>query len=272
MDIFDYLLKYNPIYLALFGTIFTWLTTAAGALMVFFFQKDNKKLLNMMLGFAAGVMIAASFWSLLDPAIAMAEDRGMIKWIPAVTGFILGAGFVMLIDKSLPLFYKRMVMDKSTQTKSSWQRSFMLIFAITLHNIPEGLAIGVAFGALSTNPDPALLAGALALTIGIGIQNIPEGAAVSLPLRREGYSRLKAFNYGQLSGIVEPIAGVAGAFLVIYISPILPFALAFAAGAMILVVVKELIPEAQLGVEKDLSTIGLIIGFAVMMALDVALG
>ncbi len=269
---FDYLIEYNPIHLALLGTIFTWLTTAAGALMVFFFTKNNRKVLNTMLGFAAGVMLAASFWSLLDPAIAMAEDLGMIKWMPAVSGFILGAGFVMLIDKSLPLFYKKMVMDKTTQTRSSWQRSFMLIFAITLHNIPEGLAIGVAFGALSTNPDPALLAGAMALTIGIGIQNIPEGAAVSLPLRREGYSRLKAFNYGQLSGIVEPIAGVAGALLVIYISPILPFALAFAAGAMVFVVAKELIPESQVGAEGDLATIGMILGFAVMMALDVALG
>lgn len=271
MHFIDNLIEYNPILLALYGTTFTWLTTALGAFMVFFITSSNKKVLNTMLGFAAGVMIAASFWSLLAPAITMAEERGMIKWIPAVTGFLCGAGFVMLIDKSLPLFYKKMALDKTTQTKSSWQRSFMLIFAITLHNIPEGLAIGVAFGALSANPDPTILAGAIALTIGISIQNFPEGAAVSLPLRREGYSQLKAFHYGQLSGIVEPIAGVFGALLVIYISPILPFALAFAAGAMIFVVVKELIPESQLGKETEFSTIGAIMGFAIMMALDVAL-
>lgn len=271
MNVIDFLLQQNPILLALYATMFTWFATALGAFMVFFFNSNSKKLLNAMLGFAAGVMIAASFWSLLNPAIEMADARGMIKWIPAVTGFLCGAAFVMLLDKALPLFYKKVAVKPGTQAQSSWQRSMMLIFAITLHNIPEGLAIGVAFGALKANPDPAMLTGAIALAIGIGIQNFPEGAAVSLPLRREGYSRLKAFKYGQLSGIVEPVAGVIGALLVVYISAILPFALAFAAGAMIFVVVKELIPESQLGMETDFSTIAAIMGFALMMTLDVAL-
>ncbi len=225
-----------------------------------------------MLGFAAGVMIAASFWSLLDPAIKMAESGKLASWIPAVIGFLAGGAFVMLLDMALPLIYKKMVIDKKTGTRTSWQRSVLLVFAITLHNIPEGLAIGVAFGALSTNPDPALLAGALTLSIGIGIQNIPEGAAVSIPLRREGFSRLKAFHYGQLSGIVEPMAGLTGAYLVIIMTPLLPYALSFAAGAMIFVVIKELIPESQFGIETEYSTIGAMLGFAVMMGLDVALG
>lgn len=269
----EFLLEYNPVLLAFLATLFTWGITALGSSVVFFFKSPNKSVLNSMLGFAAGVMIAASFWSLLSPAIEMAESgSSLASWIPAVTGFLAGGAFVMLLDKALPRLYKNLMADKVTGIKTPWQRSILLVFAITLHNIPEGLAIGVAFGALSTNPDPGLLAGALALTIGIGLQNFPEGAAVSVPLRREGFSRSKAFNYGQLSGIVEPISAVAGSYLVIIMTPLLPYALSFAAGAMIFVVIKELIPESQIGKETEYSTIGAMLGFAIMMVLDVALG
>lgn len=266
------LLEYHPVLLALGATVFTWLVTAAGASLVFFFKTVNMRVLNFMLGFAAGVMIAASFWSLLAPAIEFAEERGDIPWVPAVVGFLLGAGFLLLIDKILPHVHPRLQTHQSEGIKTSWNRSVLLILAITLHNIPEGLAVGVAFGALVNNPDIALLGPAVALAIGIGLQNFPEGAAVSIPLRREGFSRRKAFFYGQISGIVEPIAGVTGALLVVYVEPILPYALAFAAGAMIFVVVEELIPESQHGTGTDLSTIGAILGFTVMMLLDVALG
>ncbi|MFA7361431.1 MAG: ZIP family metal transporter [Candidatus Kapaibacterium sp.] len=268
---FDYLLDYDPVLLALLATLFTWGVTALGSAMVFFFKSINKKVLNSMLGFAAGVMIAASFWSLLLPAIEMAEKSGTISWIPAVVGFLSGGAFLYLIDKILPHLHMGLSTDKAEGIKTSWQRSVLLILAITLHNIPEGLAVGVAFGALAVNADPELAAGAVALALGIGLQNFPEGAAVSIPLRREGFSRLKAFSYGQLSGIVEPIAGVIGAYLVLAISPLLPYALSFAAGAMIFVVVEELIPESQTGNETDLSTIGAMLGFATMMMLDVAL-
>ncbi len=268
----EWLLEYNPIILALFATLFTWFLTAAGASMVFFFKSINKKILNSMLGFAAGVMIAASFWSLLSPAIDMAEANGNRPWVPAVVGFLAGGAFLFLIDKILPHLHLGLSVDKAEGIKTSWQRSILLVLAITLHNIPEGLAVGVAFGALAHNPDIGLLTGAVALAIGIGLQNFPEGAAVSIPLRREKFSRLKAFNYGQLSGIVEPIAGVLGAFMVLKITPLLPYALSFAAGAMIFVVVEELIPESQNGNETDLSTVGTMFGFATMMLLDVALG
>lgn len=266
------LLNYNPIVLALFATLFTWGLTALGASLVFFFKTINKKVLNAMLGFAAGVMIAASFWSLLKPAIEMAEENGSIPWVPAVVGFLSGGAFLLLIDKTLPHLHSRLSIDKAEGIKTSWQRSVLLVLAITLHNIPEGLAVGVAFGALAHNPDAGVLAGAVALAIGIGLQNFPEGAAVSIPLRREGLSRSKSFMYGQMSGVVEPIAGVIGAALVLLITPLLPYALAFAAGAMIFVVVEELIPESQTGNETDLSSIGAMIGFATMMVLDVALG
>jgi len=265
------LLNYNPVLLAFLATIFTWLLTAAGASMVFFFKKINKRVLNTMLGFAAGVMIAASFWSLLNPAIEMAEKSGSIPWLPALVGFLSGGAFLLIVDKILPHLHLGLSIDKAEGIKTSWQRSVLLILAITLHNIPEGLAIGVAFGALANNPDIGLLSGAVALSLGIGLQNFPEGAAVSIPLRREGFSRFRAFNYGQLTGIVEPIAGVIGAFLVISMEPILPYALSFAAGAMIFVVVEELIPESQMGNETDFSTIGAMLGFAIMMLLDVAL-
>ncbi len=268
----DFLLNYNPILLALGATLFTWFVTAAGSSMVFFFKKINQKVLNSMLGFAAGVMIAASFWSLLKPSIEMTEASGGTPWVPALVGFLSGGAFLFAIDKVLPHLHMGLSIDKAEGIKTPWQRSVLLVLAITLHNIPEGLAVGVAFGALANNPDIGVLTGAIALAIGIGLQNFPEGAAVSIPLRREGFSRLKAFNYGQLSGIVEPIAGVIGAFLVISIAPLLPYALSFAAGAMIFVVVEELIPESQSGNETDLSTIGAMLGFAVMMVLDVALG
>ncbi len=266
------LLTYNPILLALFATLFTWGLTALGASMVFFFKTINQTLLNAMLGFAAGVMIAASFWSLLAPAIDMAEKNGQIPWIPAVTGFLLGGAFLLGIDKILPHLHLGLPTEKAEGIKTSWQRSILLVLSITLHNIPEGLAVGVAFGALYHNPEVGALSGAVALAVGIGIQNFPEGAAISIPLRREGLSRRRAFNYGQLSGIVEPIAGVLGALLVFKVTLLLPYALAFAAGAMIFVVVEELIPESQHGGETDWSTIGAMLGFAAMMLLDVALG
>ncbi|MCI0473689.1 MAG: ZIP family metal transporter [Ignavibacteria bacterium] len=269
---FSWLLEYNPVILALCATLFTWFVTALGSSMVFFFKSINKKILNSMLGFAAGVMIAASFWSLLKPAIEMAEESGSLPWMPALIGFLSGGAFLLLIDKILPHLHMGLAIDKAEGVKTTWQRSILLVLAITLHNIPEGLAVGVAFGALSINPDPGMLTGAVALAIGIGLQNFPEGAAVSIPLRREGFSRFRAFTYGQLSGIVEPIAGVIGAFLVLTITPLLPYALSFAAGAMIFVVVEELIPESQTGNETDLSTIGAMLGFATMMLLDVALG
>ena len=268
----DWLLDYNPIVLALAATLFTWGVTALGASMVFFFKTINKKILNSMLGFAAGVMIAASFWSLLNPAIQLAEASGVTPWVPALVGFLTGGGFLYAMDKLLPHLHMRLSRDKAEGIKTNWQRSVLLMMAITIHNIPEGLAVGVAFGALASNPDAGALAGAVALAIGIGLQNFPEGAAVSIPLRREGFSRWRAFNYGQLSGIVEPMAGVLGAYLVLTITPILPYALSFAAGAMIFVVVEELIPESQTGNETDLSTIGAMLGFATMMMLDVALG
>jgi ZIP family zinc transporter len=268
----DWLLEYSPILLALGATLFTWGVTALGSAMVFFFKNINKKVLNSMLGFASGVMIAASFWSLLNPAIEMAEKSGNTPWIPAVVGFLAGGAFLFIVDKFLPHLHLGLPMEKAEGIKTSWQRSVLLVLAITLHNIPEGLAVGVAFGALAIHPDPGMLAGAIALAIGIGLQNFPEGAAVSIPLRREGFSRLKAFSYGQFSGIVEPIAGVIGAYLVLLIKPLLPYALSFAAGAMIFVVVEELIPESQAGDETDLSTVGAMIGFATMMLLDVALG
>jgi zinc transporter, ZIP family len=268
----DWLLQYNPIILALFAALFTWALTALGAAMVFFFKKINQKVLNSMLGFAAGVMIAASFWSLLKPAIEMTEARGDIPWVPAVIGFLSGGAFLLLIDNILPHLHLGLKIEKAEGIKTTWKRSVLLVLAITLHNIPEGLAVGVAFGALASNPEAGALAGAVALALGIGLQNFPEGAAVSIPLRREGFSRLKAFNYGQLSGIVEPIAAVLGAHLVLVMTPLLPYALSFAAGAMIFVVVEELIPEAQTGNETDYSTIGAMLGFATMMLLDVALG
>ena len=268
----QWLLEYNPVLLALFAALFTWAMTAMGASMVFFFKSINAKVLNTMLGFAAGVMITASYWSLLAPAIEMAEEGILPAWVSVTVGFLMGGFFLYIIDKILPHLHLGFPMEEAEGIKTSWHRSVLLVLAITLHNIPEGLAVGVAFGALASDLSAASLAGAIALALGIGIQNFPEGAAVSVPLRREGFSRLKSFWYGQLSGVVEPIAGVFGALAVILIKPILPYALAFAAGAMIYVVVEELIPESQLEKNTDTATMGAMFGFAVMMTLDVALG
>lgn len=267
---FEYFLSLPHTIQALVATIFTWLMTAAGASMVFFFKTINKRVLNLMLGFASGVMIAASFWSLLSPAISMVEEEGGVVWLPPVVGFLSGGAFLWIVDKLLP--HMHLDTKESEGIKTSWQRSVLLILAITLHNIPEGLAVGVAFGAVENGMASATIGGAIALSIGIGIQNFPEGAAVSVPLRLEGLSRFKSFMFGQASGIVEPIAGVLGAFAVVVMKPILPYALSFAAGAMIYVVVEELIPESQVGDGIDLSTIGAMLGFAIMMALDVGLG
>ncbi len=263
----------DPIIQALLATCFTWLVTAAGAGMVFFFKSINRKVLDGMLGFAAGVMVAASFWSLLAPAIEMAEEQSSLPaFIPAAVGFLLGGLFLFAIDKILPHVHPGMAKGQSEGISTTWQRSILLVLAITLHNFPEGLAVGVAFGALAAGLPTATLAGAVALALGIGIQNFPEGTAVSVPLRREGISRLKSFWYGQLSGVVEPIAGVLGALAVIVVKPLLPYALAFAAGAMIYVVVEELVPESQREKHSDVATIGAMLGFTVMMTLDVALG
>jgi zinc transporter, ZIP family len=263
----------NPIWQALGATLFTWFVTALGASLVFGFKSINRRVLDSMLGFAAGVMIAASFWSLLAPAIIMAEEMGLPGWLPAVIGFLAGGGFLWLVDKILPHLHIGLPMEEAEGIKTSWKRSILLVLAITLHNIPEGLAVGVAFGALTAGYPAASLSGAIALALGIGLQNFPEGMAVSVPLRREGLSRLKSFWFGQLSGMVEPIAGLIGAAAVILIRPLLPYALAFAAGAMIYVVVEELIPEAQQNQHDTHSaTFGAMLGFAVMMLLDVALG
>jgi zinc transporter, ZIP family len=268
--------QFNPVQQALIGTLFTYGVTALGASLVFFFKSINKTVLNGMLGFAAGVMIAASFWSLLAPGIAMAEELGQVAYITVAIGFMAGGLFLFTIDKILPHLHLGLQPSQAEGIKTGWQRSVLLVLAITLHNIPEGLAVGVAFGAAATgNISGATLAGAIALAIGIGLQNFPEGAAVSIPLRREGFSRTKAFLYGQASGIVEPIAGVIGAYAVITMRSILPYALAFAAGAMIYVVIEELIPEAQRGEEgirTDIATLSAMVGFTVMMILDVALG
>ncbi len=271
-----WLQQFNPVTQALIATFFTWGVTALGSGMVFFFKTIQKNVLNGMLGFAAGIMIAASFWSLLAPAIELSVELGQNAWLTAAIGFLFGGVFLYLADKILPHLHMGLDTTKAEGIKTSWQRSVLLVLAITLHNIPEGLAVGVAFGAVASGDMAgASLAGAVALAIGIGLQNFPEGAAVSIPLRREGFSRLKAFVYGQASGIVEPIAGVIGAYAVLQMKPLLPYALAFAAGAMIYVVVEELIPEAQReegGSKTDIATIGCMIGFAIMMVLDVALG
>lgn len=265
--------QFDPVMQAFVATLFTWAVTAAGAGLVFFTRTVNQKLMDSMLGFAAGVMIAASFWSLLSPGIQMAQTLGQIPWMTAAIGFMAGGIFMRLTDKFLPHLHPGLGMSKSEGVKTSWQRSTLLVLAITLHNIPEGLAVGVAFGAVAAGLPSATIGGAIALAIGIGIQNFPEGAAVSMPLRREGMSKAKSFLLGQASGIVEPIAGVFGALFVLHIQNLLPYALCFAAGAMIFVVVEELIPESQKKYENiDLVTMTTMVGFTVMMVLDVALG
>ena len=269
---FEYFSGLHPVYQALIATLFTWFMTALGAGLVFFFKTIKRNALDAMLGFAAGVMIAASYWSLLAPAIEMAEGSNLPAWVPATSGFLAGGAFLWIIDKLLPHLHPGFPKEEAEGLSTSWRRSVLLVLAITIHNIPEGLAVGVAFGALAADLPSASLGGAIALAVGIGIQNFPEGTAVSVPLRREGFSRLKSFWYGQLSGLVEPIAGVLGAVAVIFMKPMLPYALSFAAGAMIYVVVEELIPESQLEKHTDVATIGAMMGFAVMMTLDVALG
>ncbi len=262
----------SPVQQALYASIFTWGLTAIGAAFVFLFRGMNRAIFDGMLGFTGGVMVAASFWSLLSPAIEMSEGEGFIKVLPAALGFLGGALFLYGLDKILPHMHINFKKDEAEGMKTEWHRSTLLVLAITLHNIPEGLAIGVLFGGAAVGIDGATLGGAIALAIGIGIQNFPEGIAVSMPLRRQGLSRWKAFNYGQLSAIVEPFAAVLGAWAVMTFQPILPYALAFAAGAMIFVVVEEVIPETQRDKYTDIAVLGFIGGFIVMMTLDVALG
>jgi ZIP family zinc transporter len=268
----EWFAQLHPVVQALLATLFTWGVTALGAANVFFFKKVQPTVLNGMLGFAAGVMIAASYWSLLAPAITLSTEMGSKPWVPPLIGFLAGGACLWAIDKILPHLHPGLATNKAEGIKTQWQRSALLVLAITMHNIPEGMAVGVAFGALADGTSSATLGGAIALAVGIGLQNYPEGVAVAVPLRREGMSRRKCFWYGQLSAIVEPIGGVIAAATVIVMKPILPYALAFAAGAMIYVVVEELIPEAQRNEDTDTATIGAILGFALMMTLDVALG
>ncbi|MEX0773097.1 MAG: ZIP family metal transporter [Balneolales bacterium] len=269
----EFIQQFHPVTQALVATLFTWSITAAGAALVYLTKEINPAVMDSMLGFAAGVMIAASFWSLLAPGIQMAEEMGQTPWLMAAIGFLSGGLMMRGIDMILPHLHPKEDLHKAEGIKTSWNRSTLLVSAITLHNIPEGLAVGVAFGAVAADLSTATLGGAVALAIGIGLQNFPEGTAVSMPLRREGMSRSKSFLIGQASGMVEPVAGVAGAFFVLQIQSILPFTLCFAAGAMIFVVVEELIPESQKdGNNTDLVTMATLTGFTVMMVLDVALG
>lgn len=274
IDMFiEWFSRFNPVSQALFGTLFTWFMTAVGAALVFTTRSVNQKFMDAMLGFAGGVMIAASYWSLLAPAIALAEGGSLPAWFPAAAGFLLGGLFLWGVDKLLPHLHPNAPMSSAEGFRPhKSRRSTLLVLAITLHNIPEGLAVGVAFGAVAAGLPSASLAGAIALAIGIGLQNFPEGVAVSMPLRRDGMSRRKSFFYGQLSGMFEPLAAVIGAAAVMLIEPILPYALSFAAGAMIFVVAEEVIPGSQENGNKDLASLSLMVGFAVMMILDVALG
>jgi ZIP family zinc transporter len=269
-EIINFFQGLDPILGALIATLSTWALTALGASFVFFFKTMNRVVLDGMLGFTGGVMVAASFWSLLAPGIEMSEGEGFIKVIPAAVGFALGALFIFGLDKVLPHIHINF--KESEGIKTPWHKTTLLVLAITLHNIPEGLAIGVLFGGVASGIPEASITGAVVLAIGIGIQNFPEGIAVSMPLRRQGMTRWKSFMYGQSSAIVEPIAGVIGAVAVTFFTPILPYALAFAAGAMIFVVVEEVIPETQQDNNTDIATLGFIGGFIVMMTLDVALG
>lgn len=263
----------DPVVQALIGTLFTYGMTALGAALVFTTKKFHQKFLDSMLGFAGGVMIAASFWSLLSPALEMAEGGSVPPWVPAAIGFLFGGFFLFIVDKLIPHLHPNFAVESAEGINhESKKRSTLLVLAITLHNIPEGLAVGVAFGAIAAGFPSASLPGAIALAIGIGIQNFPEGIAVSMPLRRDGMSRTRSFMYGQFSGLVEPIAAVIGAIAVMHIEPLLPYALSFAAGAMIFVVAEEVIPGSQEKGNTDLASMSLMIGFAIMMILDVALG
>lgn len=271
----DHIIAYfesiDPVLAAFYATCFTWFLTAAGASLVFFFKTLHRGVLDAMLGFTGGVMVAASFWSLLNPAIEMSgETFPNYTWFPAAVGFLGGALFIFGLDKLMPHLHINFKEEEKEGVKTNWHKTTLLVLAITLHNIPEGLAVGVLFGAASLGIDGVTVGAAVGLAIGIGIQNFPEGFAVAMPLRRQGVSRRKSFMYGQLSAIVEPVFGVLGALLVVYLQPVLPFALAFAAGAMIYVVVEEVIPETQRDKYTDIAVLGFIGGFLVMMILDVA--
>ncbi len=268
----DALQEYHPVVQALLATLFTWGVTALGAACVLFTRTVNQRLLDSMNGFAAGVMLAASYWSLLAPAIEMSQARGGIPWLAPAVGFLAGCGFLWLADKALPHLHPGLGREQAEGPATAWRRSTLLVLAITLHNIPEGLAVGVAFGAAAAGLPAATFTAAVALALGIGLQNFPEGIAVAMPLRGRGMSRGKSFWYGQLSGFVEPLAGVVGAAAVLLAQPLLPYALGFAAGAMIFVVIEELVPESQGGGNTDLATVSTVIGFTAMMILDVALG
>lgn len=270
-QIITYLESIDPVLAAFYATLFTWALTALGASLVFLLRGMNRALLDGMLGFTGGVMVAASFWSLLAPGIEMSPGEGFVKVIPAVVGFGLGALFLFGLDKILPHLHVNFKETEKEGIKTPWHRTTLLVLAITLHNIPEGLAIGVLFGGVAAGFDGATIGGAVALALGIGLQNFPEGFAVSMPIRRQGVSKLKSFMYGQSSALVEPIAAVIGAWAVMTFQPILPYALAFAAGAMIFVVVEEVIPETQRDKYTDVATLGFIGGFIVMMTLDVGL-
>ena len=275
----------NPIIQALFAGLFTWFITAIGSGLVFFFNSSHRKALDISLGFTGGVMIAASFWSLLAPSIEYVEMQkelgltNMPSWLAPTIGFFLGALFLFGLDKIIPHLHMFEKKTNAEGVNTKWQKTILLVLAIAMHNIPEGLAVGVAFGAIASpeivnnlNVEIFTLGSAIALAIGIGIQNFPEGFAVSMPLRRQGMSKFKSWQWGQLSAIVEPIFAVIGAAIVLQVIPVLPYALAFAAGAMIFIVVEEVIPESQKGGNTDLATMGLIAGFIVMMGLDVGLG
>jgi ZIP family zinc transporter len=268
----NYFTSLNPVIQSLVATIFTWLMTAIGAATVFLVKKVDQKLLDAMLGFAGGIMIAVSYWSMLAPAIELGRGKDLPAWLPVTVGFLLGGFFLWLLDKILPHLNPSCPPDKVEGIKTPWQRNTLLILAITMHNIPEGLTIGVAFGAAAAGFQSASLASAMWLAIGIGIQNMPEGLAVSMPLRHEGVSRFRSFFYGQLSAIVEPMAAVIGAAIIVLVQAIIPYALGFAAGAMIFIVIEEIIPGAQRCGNSDLATIGGMLGFALMMVLEVSFG
>ena len=279
LEIYKWFINQSPVLQALIGGLFTWGLTALGASLVFFFKTSNRKVLDMCLGFTGGVMIAASFWSLLSPAIAAVEKQqelgitNLPVWFAPAAGFLLGALFLYYLDKKIPHLHLFEPVENAEGPKTDLKKTELLVLAIALHNIPEGLAVGVAFGALAHGMDIGIeIGGAIALAIGMGIQNAPEGFAVSMPLRRQGFSKLKSWQWGQMSAIVEPIFAVIGAAIVILVYPILPYALAFAAGAMIFIVIEEVVPESQRGGNTDIASLGLIGGFIIMMCLDVALG
>jgi ZIP family zinc transporter len=279
LELYKWFIEQSAIIQALIGGLFTWFLTAVGATLVFFFKSSNRKVLDMCLGFTGGVMIAASFWSLLSPAIATVEKQQELGitnlpiWFAPAVGFLLGALFLYFLDKKIPHLHLFESVENAEGPKTDLKKTELLVIAIALHNIPEGLAVGVAFGALASGMDIGMeMGGAIALAIGMGLQNAPEGFAVSMPLRRQGMSKFKSWQWGQLSAIVEPIFAVIGAAIVISVYPILPYALSFAAGAMIFIVIEEVIPESQRGGNVDLASIGLILGFIIMMILDVSLG